>query len=419
MKIHMKRSLLGALLILLLCSHDMYLKMDSYFLQAHTESVIHLFNGTFDKSDNEISRDRMLDVSLVGNGNRQAVDTTDWFEKNNTTFLRFTTGDEGTWVAGVSTRPRNIEMTAEDFNGYLEHDGVLDELARRKDTETLQDDAVERYSKHVKTIFQVGDRLSEDWKTVLDYPIEFVPQDNPYDLHPGHSLRVQLLRDGEPLPSQLVYVGYQPDVHSHSDGEHTHADGTRHSHENEGEHTHEDGDSHTHVSQDQEHTHEDGTTHTHANDDEGHSHAGNSESHTHESQDQEHTHEDGTTHTHANDDKGHSHDKMDADEGSEEEGHTHEGTLQLRTDGNGMVEVDISATGVWYLRTIHLVPSEELGLTHESNWATLTFAVGEGHSHSHDGDTHTHEDAGLPSYVYWIGSIVLVVILFFWFNRKK
>lgn len=393
----MKRSLPGALLILLLCSHDMYLKMDSYFLQANTESVIHLFNGTFDRSDNVISRDRMLDVSLVGNGNRQAVDTTDWFEKNNTTFLRFTTGDEGTWVAGVSTRPRNIEMTAEDFNGYLEHDGVLDELARREDTETLQDDAVERYSKHVKTIFQVGDRLSEDWKTVLGYPIEFVPMENPYDIHPGHSLRVQLLRDGKPLPNQLVYVGHKPDYHNHAGEEHTHEDGTTHSHENQGEHTHADG-----------------TTHTHANDDEGHSHAGTPESHSHESQDQEHTHEDGTTHTHATDDEGHSHDKIDADEG-----HTHAGTRQLRTDENGMVEVDISVTGVWYLRTIDLVPSNEEGLTHESNWATLTFAVGEGHSHSHDGDTHTHEDAGLPSYVYWIGSIVLVVILFFWFNRKK
>jgi len=376
----MKRSLLGALLILLLCSHDMYLKMDSYFLQANTESVIHLFNGTFDRSDNVISRDRMLDVSLVGNGNRRAVDTTDWFEKNKTTFLRFTTGDEGTWVAGVSTRPRNIEMSAEDFNGYLEHDGVLDELARRKDTETLQDDAVERYSKHVKTIFQVGETLSDDWKTVLGYPIEFVPMDNPYDLHPGHSLRVQLLRDGEPLPNQLVYVGHQPNVHSHSDSEHTHADASRHSHDSEWE----DG-----------------------------------ESHSHEGQDQEHSHEDGTTHTHETDDEGHSHDKMDADQSAEEQGHTHAGTRQLRTDENGVVEVDISATGVWYLRTIHLVPSNEEGLTHESNWATLTFAVGEGHSHSHDGDTHTHEDAGLPSYVYWIGSILLVIVLFFWFNRKK
>jgi hypothetical protein len=63
--------------------------------------------------------------------------------------------------------------------------------------------------------------------------------------------------------------------------------------------------------------------------------------------------------------------------------------------------------------------SEEPGLTHESNWATLTFAVGQGHSHTHEGVAHAHEEAtGIPSYVYWIGSLLLLAGLFFWFKRR-
>jgi ABC-type Zn2+ transport system substrate-binding protein/surface adhesin len=86
-----------------------------------------------------------------------------------------------------------------------------------------------------------------------------------------------------------------------------------------------------------------------------------------------------------------------------------------------------------------MVPSTETGLTHESNWATLTFQVGSGpgqtkaggaqqlksdHGHDHgeesdQGHEHDHIDEGIPSYVFWIGSLFIVGILFFIFNRRK
>ncbi len=365
----MKKTVLVLLAFILFCSHDMYLKLGSYFLEPNTTASINLFNGTFENSDNVIDRNRMIDVSLVGNGVRTQVDTNQWYEEGQTTILNFKTGQAGTWVAGVSTRPRNIEMAAKDFNGYLEHDGVLDMLEARKKNNTLDQDAVEKYSKHVKTIFQVGDRLSDDWKTKLGYPIEFIPLSNPYDLHPGHDLEVQLLWKGQPLANQLVYVGSKVKEHAHADDEeHTHADGTTHSHADADEHTHADGTAHSHAD-DEEHTHANGTTHSHADADE---------------------------HTHAD-----------------------EALKKYRTDAEGKLVVNIDYQGIWYLRTIHLVESEEPGLTHESNWATLTFEVGEGHSHEHHEHSHEEASLGIPSYVYWIGSLLLVGILFFVFNRKN
>jgi len=328
----MKKLIPAALTILLLCSHDMFLKVDGFFLQPQSEAIIALFNGTFEKSENVITRDRMIDVSLVGLGKRTAVDSTQWFDKDSTTYLRFQTGDEGTWVAGVSTASRVIEMTAEDFNSYLDHDGVLDMLNQRKENGTLNTDARELYSKHVKTIFQVGEQLSADWKTYLGYPIEFIPLENPYDIHPGHSLQVKLLRDGSPLVNQLVYLG-------HTAAEHTHGDGSTHSHES--------GDGHS---------------------------------------------------------------------------HSHEGIEQLRTNENGIVEFKIESSGIWYLRTIHLVTTDKENLTHESNWATLTFAIGEGHTHDEDhGHSHAHdeEEDRFPSSLFLLGSIVLIIVLYIWFSRRK
>ena len=81
-------------------SHDMFLKMGTYFLQPNTPSTIKLYNGTFEKSDNIIARSRMNDVSLVGNGTRSQVDSTQWTEMNDITILNFTTGaagDMGGW----------------------------------------------------------------------------------------------------------------------------------------------------------------------------------------------------------------------------------------------------------------------------------------------------------------------------------
>lgn len=388
----MKKTLLLVFVFIVFSSHDMFLKLDSYFLQPNSSATIFLYNGTFEKSDNVIARNRMIDASLVSNGNRTRVDTTHWSEKDSMTILSFKTGEEGTYVAGVSTEARSIAMDAEAFNSYLKHDGVLDMIEWRVSNHATGQDAVEKYSKHVKAIVQVGNKKTDDWETVLGYPIEFVPLTNPYELHTGDDIQVKLLSEGKPLANQLVYVGSQASVHGHSHDV-DQAAGAGHEHGNEDAHVHDGAEDHTHEhgeSEDHEHGHE--ATHEHGGEDEVHSH--------------EHAHEHG-------DDPPHEH-------GNQEDEHTHVSGRQIRTDGNGIVNVNLSSDGIWYLRTINLVLSEEEGLTHESNWATLTFEVG--HDHGSSSEAHSHEDEtafGLPNYAYWIGSFALVGILFFWFYRKS
>ncbi len=211
-----------------LYAHDMFLKLSTYFLAPHTETSIALYNGTFDKSENVITRDRMLDVSMVGPGDSVIhPDTADWWEKDNITWLDFKTGDAGTYVLGVSTASRIIDLSAKDFNNYLSHDGVLDVLAARKKDGTLDEDASERYSKHVKAIYQVGDKRTATYQHRLGYPIEIVPLQNPYDLGVGDTFEALVLRDGEPVVNQLVYASHAG-FHGHSeDGSHAEAVKTR------------------------------------------------------------------------------------------------------------------------------------------------------------------------------------------------
>ncbi|MGB5983010.1 MAG: DUF4198 domain-containing protein [Nonlabens sp.] len=329
----MKKILLAYLAIVLLCSHDMFLKFDNFFLEPGSQAVLQLFNGTFDASENSIDRNRMLDVSLVGNGFRVVQDSTQWFERDLTTYLNFKTGESGTWVAGVSTAPRTFTMEAEKFNNYLEHDGVVDMLLSRKRENKLDQDATEKYSKHVKTIFQVGDKRSNDWATELGYPIEFIPLKNPYKLHAGDTMKVKLLLNSEALSNQMVLIG------SEAKNEHSHDGGAPHTHEEE---------------------------------------------------------ENGTS------------------------SHTHEGQLELRTDENGIIEFELSNAGIWHMRTIYMEEKTGGELTHESNWATLTFAIDKGHSHG--ATTHSHENTGhdpeFPSIIFWSVSLVIVILLFLYFRKR-
>ncbi len=317
----MKKRFFLFIAFVLFSSHDMFLKMDSFYLKPDQAATIHLYNGTFEKSENVITRDRMQDVSLLGKGAREKLSDDHWTEDGMVTVLNFQTGEAGTWVAGVSTRANDIELSAQDFNDYLEHDGVLDMLEWRKENNALDQPAAEKYSKHVKVIFQVGDKMTEDWKTPLGYPIEFIPQRNPYELHVGETLPIRLLKDGKPLANQLVYAGFSAGSHSHDHGEQAGA---------------------------------------------------------------EHRHDEG----------------------------------QMNTDADGIVNLKIDHEGKWFIRTIHMALSEEEGLTHESNWATLTFEA-RGHTHERSADTGTDVNGFNSIWLWGIGILVLIGVSYLFFGRIR
>lgn len=250
----MRKPILLLFALILLCSHDLYIKMETYFLKPNQKATLSLYNGTFEKSENTITRDRMLDASVLAQGKRVAIKPNQWKDQDSTiTQLTFNTGEAGTYVVGVSTKAKNIALPAKEFNSYLEHDGVSDMLEQRTKDGLLGQDAVERYEKHIKAIYQVGDIKTDDWNAVLGYPLEFVPQANPYEKYSGENLEVQLLADGKPLSNQLVYADYIKNSHAHTHSDHNHdhtQDEKEHAHDHahaDAEHDHE-HESHTHTS---------------------------------------------------------------------------------------------------------------------------------------------------------------------------
>jgi hypothetical protein len=190
-----------------LYAHDFFFRMDSFFVAPGSTARIRALNGTFSLSENSITRDRLLDLSVVSPAGRSHADTTLWSITGDTSVFTLRAGAAGTYVVGASLRPREITLSATDFNTYLAGDGIPDVLAERKRKGELDKGATERYAKHIKAIVQVGDTRTGDFSVVLGYPAELVPLDNPYRLRPGSVLRVRAMVDSKPVANQLIVSG--------------------------------------------------------------------------------------------------------------------------------------------------------------------------------------------------------------------
>ncbi|HEU5171149.1 MAG TPA: DUF4198 domain-containing protein [Gemmatimonadales bacterium] len=188
-------------------AHDLFIKLTSYFLRPGAGVRVPILNGTFTSSDNAVARDRIADLALVSPAGRTTLDTMALDAARDTTFLELRAGGPGTYVLGLSTRPNRIALSGEEFAGYLAEEALTDVIAARKAAGLAADSARERYSKHVKAVFQVGAERTDGHATLLGFPAEIVPLDNPYRLRRGAALRVRCLVDGRPRANLPVLAG--------------------------------------------------------------------------------------------------------------------------------------------------------------------------------------------------------------------
>lgn len=207
-----RRSAIGALAIAVvtasaLWAHDLFLRLENYFVQPDSDVRIHVLNGTFSKSEGAVTRNRIRSLDLGTPSEAIKLDTSSWTPQGDTTIFAIRTREQGTYVAGASLLPRSIALSAKDFNTYLQSDGVPDILAQRRRDNALDRPAKEMYQKHVKAVFQVGNARSGGFDRVLGYPAELIPLENPYALRAGSSLRVRALVDGQPVSNQFVVAG--------------------------------------------------------------------------------------------------------------------------------------------------------------------------------------------------------------------
>ena len=189
-------------------AHDLFLRLRSYFVPPNTAVVVRVLNGTFVKSEGSVQRNRLREITLAARGTRRQLDSNAWSDTSKTvSTLAIQTGEPGTYVVGASVKPRLIQLSATQFNEYLEHDGVPDILDARRRAGELRRPARERYHKHVKAVLQVGETRTDDFGATFGYPAELVPLSNPYSVRVGEAIAFRCLVDGAPATRQYVIAG--------------------------------------------------------------------------------------------------------------------------------------------------------------------------------------------------------------------
>src|ERR1041384_1663396 len=147
------------------------------------------------------------------------------------TTIRIQVGPPGTYGAALSPRPGTISLEGAQFDAYLKEEGfdrvlgdrrAKHELGKpvterrashgkavfhagsapgaqwergwgaRRGRHELGKPVTERRASHGKAVFQAGSALGDNWNEVFGYPAEIIPLRNPYALHPGDTLRLEL-----------------------------------------------------------------------------------------------------------------------------------------------------------------------------------------------------------------------------------
>lgn len=208
---------LGALAVIVLAltaipaaAHDLFLLPRDFVVKAGNEVQVRVLNGTFTSSENAVARERLRDLTVAGPAGVSHPDRSAWADSANESQWRVALNASGTHVLGASLDPNTIRISGTQFNKYLREEGLPDVYEARLAARQLGDPAFERYAKHVKALVRVeGSPSAPDtaYRTVLGYPAELVPMDDPYVLKAGGLLRVRALVDGQPAPNQIVSAG--------------------------------------------------------------------------------------------------------------------------------------------------------------------------------------------------------------------
>ena len=183
---------------LTLAAHDLWLVPLTYRANPGVPVTVSANTGMdFPNSLSAVTPDRVNQFMLAGKSTKENI--ADFKVKGNSLVAEYTFEKSGTYVIGMALKPKEIKLTAEEFNEYLLHDGLPHIYELRKNEGILDKGAVEHYSKYPKTIIQVGKKKDDTPTKSLGFPVEIIPKINPYTLKLGDDLEVTVIFKGKPL----------------------------------------------------------------------------------------------------------------------------------------------------------------------------------------------------------------------------
>jgi uncharacterized GH25 family protein len=120
--------------------------------------------------------------------------------------LSITLTSPGTHMILLQSNNAFISLEAEQFNAYLNEDGLDNVLAVRKKNNEMTKPGTEFYSRYAKLLLQAGDNPDRTYQQVVGFPLEIIPDENPYELQRGDPIHFTVLFDGKPMFGAKVRI---------------------------------------------------------------------------------------------------------------------------------------------------------------------------------------------------------------------
>lgn len=117
--------------------------------------------------------------------------------------------DEGTVVVSLQTKNSFRDVKANEFNNYLEENGITDVLGHRRKKGDTTKAGLENYQYNSKTILQVGSRTNNTYKQKTGLPVDIIPAEHPYSVSKDGNFKVKLFFWNEALKNTKVSVWHR------------------------------------------------------------------------------------------------------------------------------------------------------------------------------------------------------------------
>ncbi len=205
----MKKRLNLTIIILFLStlvqSHEFWLQPRKFSFSAGEELKVNFMVGeNFDGELWDLKKHKIEKLEL--HHLAKIIDLKNQLKPEAKDKLTFKLTEEGTQLLAMQSNNAYIEMEAEKFNAYLKEDGLDDVYELRQKNNMLNKPSKEFYARYAKLLVQSGNKRDDTFKKHLNFPIEIIPDQNPYSLKSGDYLQCTILFKGKPITNQLVKV---------------------------------------------------------------------------------------------------------------------------------------------------------------------------------------------------------------------
>ncbi len=197
-------------------AHEFWLSPQKFFYRVRETAHIRFQVGEDFKGENWSGNRAKVRELVHFTPSEETVNLSPLLSDNKGDSIALPLQETGTHMIVFNSTNSFIQLEPAKFIAYLAEDGLAQTAQYRKEHNEEDKDGKEYYQRSVKTIIQVGDRITNACTQPSGIPLDIVPERNPYENPESLNrnglpkVRFKVLFRGKPLANTLAKVWYQP-----------------------------------------------------------------------------------------------------------------------------------------------------------------------------------------------------------------